>query len=202
LFHAYRQPGIALLLLALCCGSALAHGAASEQKSLWVGALHVISSPLSIAAAVALVLSVPGLQDPRPVLVAVLAALGAATASLALPFLALPYWSPHLVLILLGGVAAAGLRLAPQRVLWPSVLAVCGGWAAGQAAELDVPSWAGAAGAGLSLGLPVFLGLMAWDDLEKIDKVRSVLLLARRILGAWIIAIGVLMGALALKMHA
>lgn len=192
--------------MALWCSPALAHGTISDQKSLWIGALHVVTSPLSLAALVGLILSTSGAKDPWPMVLATLAGLGTAAAALyvAFPGLAglLPYWTTHAALVLLGLVAASGVR--PQGVpgmVFAGLLALCGGLAAGQAADMDVPSWAGAAGAGLTIGFGLFLGMTALDDLEKATRLRAITVLARRIMGSWVSAIGLLMGALAIKMH-
>ena len=205
-----RAAGVAapvvVAVMALWCSPALAHGTISDQKSLWIGALHVVTSPLSLAALVGLILSTSGAKDPWPMVLATLAGLGTAAAALyvAFPGLAglLPYWTTHAALVLLGLVAASGVR--PQGVpgmVFAGLLALCGGLAAGQAADMDVPSWAGAAGAGLTIGFGLFLGMTALDDLEKATRLRAITVLARRIMGSWVSAIGLLMGALAIKMH-
>lgn len=93
------------------------------------------------------------------------------------------------------GAIASGLAaaLAPRhagKFAYPCA-ALCG-FCAGIAAEIDIPEPSSAAGAAFAAFL--FAGL-TYALIEKLDSISTV---ARRVLGAWVAAIGLLIGALTL----
>ena len=96
----------------------------------------------------------------------------------------------------LGLTATAGLKPSRLGVVLLSLLA---GLAAGAASDLDTPSWQGVIGiAGVMLFVTIS-ALAALADLAHLAWLKTVLPIGRRILGSWIAAIGLLLGALAIR---
>jgi len=79
-------------------------------------------------------------------------------------------------------------------------LALAAGLAAGASAQLDVPTWPAALGAGAVVFIAIAAGLAAFDAVPNSARLQSAVAIARRIAGAWVVAIGALLGALAVKM--
>jgi hypothetical protein len=92
--------------------------------------------------------------------------------------------------MVVGLAAAAGLKLPSKASL---VLGAIGGVAAGAAANIDNPGIVAAIGAGLASFL---VGGCAFAGFEKIEPFVP---LARRVVGAWIAAIGMLLLTLGLQ---
>jgi hypothetical protein len=73
------------------------------------------------------------------------------------------------------------------------------GLAAGAASDLDNPSWQGVIGiAGVMLFVTISAPA-ALDDMARLAWLKNILPIARRILGSWVAAIGLLLGALAIR---
>ena len=124
--------------------------------------------------------------------------IGAAAAVATLLTGAMPYWLPHAVVVLLGLSAVSGVQLKlPLAVIY----AVCGGFAAGISAELENVSIPVLTGAAITVGFATLACITGLNDLLKVNRFKAVTLLARRVVGSWIATIGLLMGALAVRMH-
>lgn len=189
------RRAVALAALALlCCGPAAAHDAFGSSKSVLTGFLHLVTSPLSIAAVAGLALALLGLEEPWSLVCAAAAGLGTAFAA-ALPAQVSAYAAP-------GGVVLVGLTAAigqqPGRWLAPG-LALCAGLAAGKAVELDAVTWEAVIGASGTVVFVTGCALVAHDDIVRFPWVRRILPIARRVLGSWVAAIGLLLGALAIR---
>jgi hypothetical protein len=196
-----RKPGLSgwrvwrtwLLVAGLvCCGPVWAHGGLGDAKSIWGGAQHFLTSPLSLAALLGLAAALFGTTErvffPAIVLAGVCAA-GAAALAGGLPSAAAPA-----AIVLIGLAAVAGWTPTRAAAL---ALAVVGGSAAGLAADLDARSWQGSIGVAAALMLPLFGALAASEDLIKLPRLAAILPIARRVLGSWVAAMGLLMTALA-----
>ena len=191
-----RQAATALLVATalLCCSPAWAHDAFGNGKSVWTGALHLLTSPLAVAATAGLVLALLGIQERMSLVAAVCAAATSALAA-AVPT-QIPAFAVPAAVVVLGLIAAAGLQPSRPGTVLLSSLA---GLAAGTASDLDTPSWQGVIGvAGVMLFVTVS-ALAALDDLARLAWLKNVLPIARRILGSWVAAIGLLLGALAIR---
>jgi len=180
----------------LGCGPALAHGGFDDQKLLWTGTMHVLFSPLSLAALAGLIVSASGIKEPWSLVSAIVAGVAAAGAA-ALPGL-LPYWAAHAAIILLGLTAVSGIQPTP---FLAALLSLCCGFAAGASAGLDILTTQALTGAAITVGFAVVAGMTGLADFSKVKRFNAVTLLARRVIGSWIAAIGLLMGALAIRMH-
>ena len=174
---------------------ALAHEAFGGGKPLFSGAAHLLTSPLSLAAMVGLLASMADAKDPWPIIAGAIAGT-LATVGVMLSE-ALAYWTGPAGAILVGLVAVAG----PKPVPWAmAALSCAAGLSAGSSAQLDVPTWPAALGAGTVVFITTAAGLAAFDALPASARLQSAVAMARRITGAWVVAIGVLLGALAVKM--
>jgi len=180
----------------LACDPALAHDAFGGGKPLFSGAAHLLTSPLSLAAMFGLLASAADAKDPWPIIAGAIAGT-LAVVGVMLPQ-ALAYWMGPVGAILVGLVAAAGLKPVPWRL---AALAFAAGLAAGASAQLDVPTWPAALGAGAVVFIAIAAGLAAFDAVPNSARLQSAVAIGRRIAGAWVVAIGALLGALAVKMH-
>jgi hypothetical protein len=191
-----KQSATALLVATglFCSSPAWAHDAFGNGKSVWTGALHLLTSPLAVAAMVGLVLALFGVQERMSLVAAVCAA---ATSALAAAVPAqIPAFAVPAVVVVLGLSAAAGLKPSKPVAVLLSLLA---GLAAGAASDLDNPSWQGVIGiAGVMLFVTIS-ALAALEDLARVAWLKNILPIARRILGSWVSAIGLLLGALAIR---
>lgn len=186
---------MAALAAGLSCSSlAWAHGAFGESSSMWSGVFQLLTSPLALAALVGVAVAGAGVRDPWSPAAAGVAGVAAALAA-TWPALFATWMAPASV-VPIGLAAVAALRPAPLIVM---VLAVCGGLAAGRAADLDEVSTAGVAGVGASSAILVVLLLVFIDDLAKFQRLRAVVPIARRVLGSWVAAIALLLVALSLR---
>ncbi len=192
-----RKQGLAALLLAIglfYSHPALAHDAFGNGKSVWTGALHLLTSPLAVAAMVGLVLALLGVAERMSLVAAGCAAVASALAG------AVPTHIPAFVVpatvVILGLSAAVGLKPSKPGTVLLSLLA---GLAAGTASDLDNPSWQGVIGiAGVMLFVTIS-ALAAFEDLVKVKWLQQALPIGRRILGSWVAAMGLLLGALAIR---
>lgn len=185
------RRGTALALLLGACGPALAHGGFANVQPFWSGALHLLLSPLSVAAVIGLVAALPRTAAALPVPAIALGA-GAAfvAAGLGLPVVATA--APIGVIVL--GLVAAAARPLPR---WAdAVLAVLAGLTAGGAAELDAPGWTAGAGVALTMAYGVVCGVAGLAALQRRPALATPVTLARRIAGAWVAALGLLLAAL------
>ena len=191
-----KQASTALLIATglFCNGPVWAHDAFGNGKSVWTGALHLLTSPLAVAAMVGLVLALFGVQERMSLVAAGCAAVTSALAAAApaqIPAFAVPA-----AVVVLGLSAAAGWK--PSR-LGAVLLSLLAGLAAGAASDLDNPSWQGVIGiAGVMLFVTIS-ALAALEDLARLAWLKNVLPIARRILGSWVAAIGLLLGALTIR---
>ena len=111
-------------------------------------------------------------------------------------------FSPHIpavmapaavVIIGLGGVAGWKPSAA-----FSLVLALLAGLAAGSAADLEQPRWQELIGMAVTVMIAAFWLLAVSDNLNTSGRLRAMLPVARRVLGSWVAAIALLLGALAL----
>ena len=188
-----RAQGL-LTLLVFWCGSAYAHDAFGSGKSVIAGALHLVASPLAVAAVLGLVLALMGIGESWALKCAGIAGAGTAAAC-ALPG-HFPAFAAPAAVVLVGLSAAANLKpMGPLAVL----LALVAGLAGGIAADLDTPTWQGIVGAAGTTMLITACALAGLEDLIVWPKLRSAIPIARRVAGSWIAAIGLLLGALAIR---
>lgn len=182
----------ALVLLPLATPAA-AHGGFGAVNSLASGALHLLTSPMSLAALAGLAVVLAGRERPAPWVFVLLAGAGAA-AGAALIAVA-PKWLAPASIALLGLCAAAALRVPPAAAC---VLAVVGGMGAGLGSDLDLPiAVRPVAGAAAALAFPLLLLLVGYEDVRKNARIVPFMGIAGRVVGAWVAAIGLLLGALA-----
>lgn len=159
------------------------------------GALFMAQSALALAAAAATVLAVAA-ATARQAVVAAIVFLLAASASAWMPQAVPAAALVPGVLLALGVLLAAGLR--PRgAVAWIAVLA--GGLAAGLAGGLPTATWEETAGGLVVLSLPVLAGLLLAVRIPVPPRLHRGAATARRMAGAWIAAVGVLLLALWLR---
>ena len=189
----------AVLLLAVSTPAA-AHGALGEGSSFWSGVFHFFVSPLSIVAVAGLVaaLTVGSIGSiGRPELPFLAFAISGLCGFLSARF---PIHGAALaaaVGVVLVGISAASGHNAKQ---WLSpVLAALGGTAAGAAVELDTVTWGSASCVGVAIFYFTFVGVAAFQHLQTRPRLQAVMPIALRVVGAWVTAIGALLGALALR---
>lgn len=173
---------------------ALAHDAFGNGKSVWTGALHLLTSPLAVAALAGLVLALFGVQERMSLVAAGCAAAASALAG-AMPA-QIPAFAVPAAVVVLGLSAAAGLKPSKTGTVLLSLLA---GMAAGAASDLDNPSWQGVIGIAGVMLIVTIGALAAFEDLIRLTWLQNLLPVGRRILGSWVAAMGLLLGALAIR---
>ena len=104
-----------------------------------------------------------------------------------------PVAAPAAVVVI-GLSAVAGLKPSTG-FAW--ILAVFAGLAAGLAADLEQPRWQDLAGMAVTVLIATFWLLAVSDNMNRSSQLQSVLPIARRVLGSWVAAIALLLGALA-----
>lgn len=191
----------ALLAIALfSAGPAWAHGGLGDGQSIWSGALHLLTSPLSLAALAGLTAALFGCREKMVLPAAALAGLAAGVAAALVPRFS-PAFSalvaPALV-VLTGLFAVAALKPGNAGIFLLSLLA---GLAAGVASGLDTPGWQGVIGVAGSVTLLIGCALAAAHDMLAVRRIGALVPVARRVLGAWVAAIGLLTGALAIHLQ-
>ncbi len=189
----------ALALLAaglVLCGPTLAHDAFGGGKPLLSGATHLLTSPLSLAAMVGLIASAADARDPWPIMAGGIAGTMAVVGGIFSQ--TLPQWTGAAGVIVVGVAAAVGTKTVPMGTV---ALSFVSGLAAGTAAKLDNPALPAALGTGGVLFILTAAGLVAIGGLPDNAKIGFAVSIARRIAGAWVVAIGTLLSALALKTH-
>ena len=190
-----RKSGASLWFLVIglaCCGPVWAHGGLGDAKSIWGGAQHFFTSPLSLAALLGLAAAFFGTSE-RVFFPSIVLAGGCAGGAAALAG-SLPAAAAPAALVAVGLAAVAGWTPSRTAAL---ALAVLGGTAAGLAADLDARSWQGSIGVAAAMMLPLFAALAASEDLIKLPRLAAIFPIARRVLGSWVAAMGLLMTALA-----
>ncbi len=152
-----------------------------------------------MAALLGLVAALAG-QKRQPLLgmaVAVVVVLLVVTAALGMVVgKSAPGWLPAALVTAVGLLAVSGVSPAPWLV-W--LATACAGFAAGVAADLDTLTWQPVAGACGTLGLMLVVLLAGCEDLYGVARLQKVLPIARRVLGSWVAALGLLLGALAMR---
>ncbi|MET0378266.1 MAG: hypothetical protein ABW049_04665 [Spongiibacteraceae bacterium] len=180
-------------IAALAATPAHAHGPFGSAAPFWSGVFHFAVAPLAIVVSIAFTAAIARADDHT-----VLAAIGiaAATAFGAALWMPSQWIAPApLAAIASGLLALSGWR--GRRWLY-CLLAALAGSAIGIVAEPDQRTWGAAFGiSGVvmlisSAGVELFL----WFDRQL--RWQAAALVAQRILGAWVVAIGLLLGALAL----
>ena len=190
----HRAAALALVATALLGSSTVwAHGVFGSETSIWTASHHLLTSPLSLAALIGLALVLFGIKEPASFIAAALASAAAVLATLWLVHIP-PVAAPAAVVVIgLGAVAA-----------WkPStgsafVLAALAGLAAGSAAELEQARWQDLVGMAATVLIATFWLLATAENLNQSGRLQAVLPIARRVLGSWVAAIALLLGALAL----
>ena len=179
----------------LNCASASAHGNFGAETSIWSASAHLLTSPLSLAALIGLALVIFSTRES----VLVLAAALAATASvLASAFSAhIPDVVAPAAVVILGLSAVFAWRPSTAFSL---LLAVLAGLAAGFAADMEQPRWQELTGMAATVMIFTFWLLAVSNNLNLNHNARlkTLLPIARRIVGSWVAAVAFLLGALAL----
>ena len=169
--------------------------ASAQLRGVLDGASFLLQSALSLAAAVATMLALAPMPARRAMACAALFA-GAAVAARWLPPAIPGGLLAPAALLALGAVVATGLRLRG----WLAALAVVvGGVAAGAAGGFATATWEEMVGGVLVLAVMVIAGLLLIGRIVLPSRVERAATLARRMAGAWIAAVGVLLVALWLR---
>jgi hypothetical protein len=211
----------------LLAGPAWAHGV--DASPLWGGALHVLTSPLALAALLGLVAALFGIEEQLCFSVAAMTAVTAASAAVLTAvfasylaglagagsaqtggasvspaggrFLVMAWanFSPALAplgVVLVGLAALVGWRHTQRAALGLAILA---GITAGIAAQLDNGRWQSVLGLTGCVALITIVGLIAFHELKRFSSLQSILPIARRVLGSWVMALGLLLAVLAVR---
>lgn len=179
----------------LSCGPAWAHGSMGDGKSLWGGASHFLTSPLSIASVVGLCAALFGVHEKLALAVAMVAGAAAGVGSAAAHYV--PTFFAPAAVVVVGLCAVIGRK---PSVIGALLVATIAGLAGGIAADVDAPSWPGAIGIAGAMMFPVACTLAAAHDIGSFQRLQSVLPIARRVLGSWVAAIGLLTTTLAIHL--
>lgn len=168
---------------------------ALHARGIADGAVFMLQSALALGAALATVLAA-AVAGARQAVRAAIVFVAAAAASAWLPATVPAASLVPGVLLVLGIVLAAGLRLrgAPA---WIAI--VVGGTTAGLAGGLPTATWEESGGGLLVLALLVLAGFVLAVRVVVPPRVERGVATARRMAGAWISAVGVLLIALWLR---
>jgi len=176
----------------LCCVPAWAHGGLKGASAILDGAFHILTSPLSVAAILGTAAILAGTHLRFSLPITLIAAFFAATAFLAAGYL--PTYTPPLIIGILGLLGLSGWQ-PPAIVAF--IIAAVAGFSGGLAAELDKPTALTIIGV-LMIEVIALEGIFtAYQDIAEIRLIAPVLRVAKRVLGSWVAAIGLLMTALA-----
>ncbi len=188
-----KRPIIAAIAI-LCSTAAWAHGELGGGQGILSGLAHFLSSPISLACLVGLVAVVYVVEEERVSAIVIAAAVSAGLSS----FLAGsgPAYVAPIVTALVGLTAVAALKPSNTAAI---LMGIACGFASGLAADLDPPSLARAAGVSIAQAGLLSSALYTLPDLDRVRKLQSVLPIARRVVGSWVAAIGLLMAALAMQ---
>jgi hypothetical protein len=167
----------------------MAHSPFGADAAFWSGAWHLLLAPLALAALVGVGVACAGGPTEREIELAGLAGLACFLMSWAAPAGA-AVWLAPLPAFALGASAVVAIPPASWRARFLAMLA---GLGAGAAIDLDARTVAAAAGAGTAM-----LVASVWM-LDLGARLRRRLPLAPRVIGAWIVALSLLLLALALR---
>ncbi len=187
-----RLAGLAAA--ALCAGPACAHSQFNAVGPFWSGVMHFFVSPLAVAATLGLVVALAASRDEAMLWAVSLAALAAVFGARYGPEI-----SPLVgtgTAVFCGLLAASGRE--PKRML-ALALAPVAGVGVGSSVGLDVAAWPGAIGAAFAAGYLALLGISVLRLALTRPRLAAILLLGRRVLGAWVAAMGLLLGTLAVR---
>ena len=182
-----------LIICLLFCSPAWAHSGLVGMRAVWDGALHVLATPLSLAALVGACTVLTGAHERYVLALSLCAAVFAALAFLISSYL--PACTVPALVAILGLVGVGAWRLSTGQYF---VVAIVAGLAGGLAADVDAPSSLTIVGVFLAEISVLFGLLIAYQDLASVQKLATVLPIAKRVLGSWIAAMGLLMTALVL----
>ncbi len=170
----------------LLAPAAIAHANLNELSPFWAGALHVILTPLAMAVLVGLAAATVAGSEALQFEVAVICAAAAAAVAMLAPARLVPGAPLGAVLV---GLAAA-LAWTPGR-RGAGLLAIAAATTIGLATRPESREVSEALGSGTASGL---LALWLFDGLRRLaTRAPSV----RRVLGAWVAALALLLGVLA-----
>ncbi len=201
IFRGRRFGPRAWLFAALCgAGPAWAHGGLGDGQSIWSGALHLLTSPLSLAVLAGLVAALFGCREKMVLTAGIVSGFAAAVAAALAPRVspALAAVTVPALVVLMGLVAVAAWKPGDAGLVALSALA---GLAAGVGSGLDTPGWQGVIGVAGSVVLLMGCALAAAHDALAVPRIAALVPIARRVLGAWVAAIGLLTGALAIHLQ-
>lgn len=181
----------AALLLALPCTPAFAHANFGDLAPFWAGALHLLATPLALASLLALACAVIALPETQQFRLAVLA--GVCVAAISLGLALRPASFAAAALLSAAGALVPALAAAfalPVARMSALLLAVVAASAVSLAAAPEPSAWGAAFGAGTCSSV-----VLLWLQ-EGLRRLAQRLPLTPRVLGAWVAAIAVLLGAL------
>jgi len=173
-----------------------AHNGFGNISPFWSGILHFLISPLAIAATVGYFAWIASSKNVLDLNSIAICSTSAGIMSLHAGLLSQDILA---VGVLLVGIAAMLRIRTPQLVIQAVGLLI--GTVIGIGADLDSQSVISAFGVSvvtLYLGI-VFLGL--WDRGTEIAWLNPILLVASRVLGSWVAALGLLLVALGIRLH-
>lgn len=165
---------------------------AMHARGLADGALFMLQSALALGAAVATVLAAAFAGTRQAVRAAIVFVAAAAASAWLPPVVPAASVVPGMLLVL-GVVLAAGLRLRGA-IAWIAV--VIGGATAGLAGGLQTATWEESVGGLLVLAAIVLAGWLLATRIDVPPRMQRGVATARRMAGAWIAAVGVLLIAL------
>jgi len=183
-----------LAICLLCCSPVWAHGGLVGMKAVWDGALHILTSPLSLAALVGASAVLAGIRERL-----IFALSFAAASSAGAAFLISSYLPAYATPAIIAAVGLIGVGAWRPSESFAFAIAAFAGLAGGLAAELNSPSVPTIAGVFLAEFIILAGVLTAYFDFASMQKLIGVLPIARRVLGSWVAAIGLLMTTLALQ---
>lgn len=189
-----RLPLLAALVLAAM--PVHAHAIFGSAAPFWSGALHFLVAPLALAAVAGCIVALAGIAERDAFHAMMVAGAGAFVGA---------EWSQAPPLLVPLGVAMVGLVAAsgsmPSR--WAAcALAAVAGACAGAAVAADTQDWGGSLGAALAMLVLASWGVAALMHLQRRGGFAAaggwlrITVLARRVIGAWIAAIALLVAAL------
>ena len=206
----------------------------TDASPVWSGAMHVLTSPLALAALLGLVAALFGIEERLSFGVAVITATSAAMMAL-LTILLTSYLAdltsadPVSVGLAQAIRASFGLysisflavlwanfsqALAPVGVACIGLIALIGwrhtrtaaislgllaGGVVGLAAQLDNGYWQSVLGLMTCTAFIAACGLITFRWLKRLTHLQPILPIARRVLGSWVVALGLLLAVLAVR---
>lgn len=233
----------------LLCGPAWSHGmdpnsAAASTISVWArgtdpnpfwgAVLHVLTAPLALAALLALIAALTGIENRLSLSVAVTTAISAAVTALITVLIAsylVDCGNPNSMMFgqvetIRSEVGLCAIRnisvlwanlsqaLAPSGAMFLGLTALIGwrhtryaalglgllaGGVTGLAAQLDNGYWQGVLGLMVCTAFITACGLIAFRWLTNLPRAQSIVPIARRVLGSWVMAMSLLLVVLAVR---